>query len=123
MINFCVDCGLSHDGPCEDDALVLLNKPLREDQIVDLLDMPGHVVFSPDAFKITNVDVPFFLPDGTIVGKARVVEGDDEDAVLIEVETTNPIVANLFKADIIGLSLVYREASPQDTAIEEVKIN
>lgn len=96
-----------------------MGNQLKKGQIIDLLNVPDNVVFSPDALRsITNVDVPLYLPDGTIGGKARVVEGDDEDAVLIEVESSNPMVAQLFKREIIGISLVHR--SPQNTHIATI---
>lgn len=85
-------------------------------QIIDLLNMPDNVVFSLDAFTITHVDVPLYLPDGSIGGKARVVEGDGDDAVLIEVESSNPMVARLFKGEIIGISIVHK--SPNSAFIE-----
>lgn len=61
------------------------------------------------AVHITEVDIPVTLPDGAIVGKARIVEGDGEDAVLIELEAKNPAVASMMKTHIIGLSMFYLE--------------
>lgn len=136
MSDVCVVCGFGHEGFCEESDVVKMvvpmfpvstndgmSKSLRRKQIIDLLNMPDHVVFSPDALQITNIDVPLYLPNGSIGGKARVVEGDDEDAILIEIESSNPMVAQLFKGDIIGISLVQREATVQDTFIEEVKLD
>jgi hypothetical protein len=47
-----------------------------------------------------------------------VLEGDDEDAILIEVESSNPMVAELFKARIIGISLVRSDTVPPSQFIE-----
>lgn len=128
--NKCKGCGLEadHDGFCtptwEDDFYAeaagsfYLPAPIRKSQIVDLLDIPDNVVFSPDAFPLTKVDVPLYLPNGTIGGKARIIEGDDEDAILIEVESSNPMITELFKGEIIGVSLVHRP--PNDAFIKEV---
>jgi hypothetical protein len=87
------------------------SQPPKKGQIVDLTNLPDNVVIASGAVRITDVDVPLYLPSGYICGKARVVEGDDEDAVLIEVESSNPMVASLFKSEIIGLSLVYRPST------------
>ena len=57
--------------------------------------------------KITEVDVPVSLPDGRVVGKARVVEGDGEDAVLIELESKDPIVAAFIKEQLVGIAIHY----------------
>jgi hypothetical protein len=95
------------------------DKPSKQSQIIDLLNMPDNVIFSPDALRqITEVDVPLYLPNGAIGGKARVLEGDDEDAILIEVESSNPMVAELFKARIIGISLVRSDTVPPSQFIE-----
>lgn len=136
MSNVCPDCGFGHEGLCEESDVVKVeipmypisyndgvSKSLRRKQIIDLLNMPDHVVFASDALQITNLDVPLYLPNGAIGGKARVVEGDDEDAILIEIESSNPMVAQLFKGDIVGISLVQRESTVQDTFIEEVKLD
>jgi len=57
--------------------------------------------------KITEVDLPLSLPEGRVVGKARVIEGEGEDAVLIEMESSNPIVASLIKEGLVGVSFFY----------------
>lgn len=61
--------------------------------------------------RITEVDVPVYLPNGTITGKARIIEGEGEDAVLIELEAMSPMMASLMKNQLIGISLVTRERS------------
>lgn len=61
---------------------------------------------------VTEVDVPVYLPGGTTAGKARIVEGEGEDTILIELEATNPAVAQLVKARLVGISLVHADRSP-----------
>jgi hypothetical protein len=61
---------------------------------------------------VTEVDVPVYLSNGTITGKARIIEGEGEDAVLIELEAKNPEMVSLMKAQLVGISLVSRERSP-----------
>lgn len=85
-------------------------------EIISLIDLPDNVVFARNAVKVTEVDVPLTLEDGTVVGKARVVEGDDnETTVLIELEATNPIVAGLFKSELVGMSISQRPIRPAIT--------
>ena len=84
----------------------------KKGEIVYLEDLPENVMIAPDAVFITKVDVPVYLPDGTIGGKARIIEGEGEDAVLIELETTNPIIALLFKTELIGMSIFYHPSNP-----------
>lgn len=62
--------------------------------------------------QVTEVDVPVYLPGGTTAGKARIVEGAGEDTVLIELEATNPAVASMLKARLVGISLVPTNRSP-----------
>jgi hypothetical protein len=64
--------------------------------------------------RVTEVDIPVTLPDGAVVGKARIVEGDGEDAVLIELEAKNPAVASMLKTHLIGLSMFYVEQGGED---------
>jgi hypothetical protein len=85
---------------------------VEKNEIIDLLNIPDNVVFSEESFKsmTTEVEVPLYLPDGTIGGKARIVKG--EDKALIELEMTNPIVASLFKTELVGMSIFHRPSSP-----------
>ncbi|QED11603.1 hypothetical protein PP914_gp113 [Arthrobacter phage Qui] len=62
--------------------------------------------------RVTDVDVPVYLPGGTIAGKARIVEGEGEDAILIELEATNPVVVSMLKNSLVGISLVPTNRSP-----------
>lgn len=93
----------------------MLGKLPKKGEVVDLMDLPENVVFLPGAFQVTNVDVPVRLPDGTVGGKARVIQGDgDEVSVLVEIESSNPIVASLFKQDkLFAVSLVTEEQMGQ----------
>lgn len=108
----CKGCGLEadHDGFCGE------SRQPKSGEVIDLLNMPDHVVFSEESLKsmVTKVDVPLYLPDGAIVGKARIIGSEGKDAVLIELETTDPIVASLFKSELIGMSIFHRPSSPSD---------
>ena len=93
----------------------------KKGEVVRLEDLPDGVVFGPDTFKVTDVDIPVRLPNGVVCGKARVIEGDDNEAsVLIEVESSHPAVADLLKTRILEVSLVEAEALVQDTYIRSV---
>jgi hypothetical protein len=78
----------------------------QKGEVVYLEDRPDNVVIAPDAFKVTDVDIPVRLPNGVVCGKARVVEGDDDEAsVLIELESSHPAVASMLKTRILSVSL------------------
>ena len=85
----------------------------KKGEVVYLEDLPDNVVIAPGAIQVTNVDIPVYSQNGSVIGKARVVEGDsDETSVLVELETNNPIVALLFKNSLIGLSVVSKNDDP-----------
>lgn len=68
--------------------------------------------------QVTEVDLPVSLPDGQVIGKARVIEGEGEDAVLIELESKDPIVAAFIKNQLVGLSIFYIPAEvPNDVSV------
>jgi len=70
------------------------------------------MVFDSGAVQVTNVDVPVRLPDGTVCGKARVIEGRTDDAtILVELEWDNPLVTKFFKSGLYEISLATDERS------------
>lgn len=61
--------------------------------------------------RMTQVHIPVTLPDGTVVGKACIVEGEDPDtSVLVELENIDPTVVDLLKNALVGLSIIYNPA-------------
>lgn len=99
------------------------NRPNKGD-VVYLEDLPDHVTIAPGAIQVRDVEIPVRLPDGSVGGKARVIEGDDEDvSVLVEIESLTPNGASFFKnARLFEVSLVTEEQMVQDTYIRTVDL-
>ena len=96
------------------------NRP-QKGEVVYLEDLPDNIVIAPDAVQVTDVDIPVRLPNGVVCGKARCVEGNDDDtSVLIELESSHPAVADLLKARIFEVSLVEADSLVQDTYIRSI---
>jgi hypothetical protein len=73
--------------------------------------------------QVTNVDVPVRMPDGTVCGKARVVEGDsDEVSILVEIESNHPLIASLFKSQMCAISLFDEDVLMPGDDIREVEL-
>lgn len=62
--------------------------------------------------NISEHPIPVYLPDRTVVGKATVVEGHTDAAVVIEVELIPSIVPSLISNMLVGLSFNYEQSEP-----------
>lgn len=59
-----------------------------------------------------DADVPVYLPDRTIIGKAKITK--TEEGMFATIKLSNDTVAELMSEDLIGLSVVYQSNDARD---------
>lgn len=62
--------------------------------------------------NISEHPLPVYLPGDVQIGKATVVEGQNDAAVIIEIELNPSILPSLIKAGLVSFGFAYKSESP-----------